>query len=400
MLPKTLLTLSILLMGTWAQSTTEEASASATDASATATESSTKTSSGDGITTHTVNVGAAGHKFTPSEIEADVGDVIEWRFYPTQHWVIRADFNSPCIPYEYTETNGPGFSSGMQTVQAITNDGPRYRVRVNNTDPIFFYCGAPGSCYHYKMMGVINPTKNETLKEHLAKAEDLDFQLTPGQPFPTETDPGSKETGSSNSDEDNQSDNSSDSSSGHHKLSPGAIAGIAIGSAAVLLLAGGMIYLCGRRGGFDKAYRKSFRNSAAPMYNNVPPVAEHHTPSTAAGSVWTGQKQASPMSAYGQSPPMSPQHSGYGVQPGFSPMVAQDGTIGSYYSDQHAQHLAVPRHAESPRPHEQLAPAELPASGDPGNSPLPAYENTRHDHGEQPRTYSWAGEESAYRPTK
>lgn len=64
----------------------------------------------------------AGHKFTPNDIKADVGDILEYRFYPDAHWVIRGDFRYPCIPYEYVDTDRTGFSSGLQPVKAITND--------------------------------------------------------------------------------------------------------------------------------------------------------------------------------------------------------------------------------------------------------------------------------------
>ncbi|KAH6890555.1 hypothetical protein B0T10DRAFT_561058 [Thelonectria olida] len=412
MLPKSLLAVSFLLTRAWAQSsstaTVDEDDISTTaEASATAKETETGTSTATGVTTHTIAVGASGHKFTPDEVTADIGDVIEWRFYPPNHWVIRGDFDNPCIPYEYVGTDREGFSSGEQSVQAITDDGPRFRVRVNNTDPIFFYCGAPGSCVRYHMMGVVNPSKNETLDEWVSKADDVDYQLRPGDPWPSEadftkpTDAVTSETGSSSNDNDGDDDNHH----GGHGLSAGAIAGIAIGAAAVLLLAGGLLYLCGRRGGFDKAYRKSFRNSAAPSYAAAPPgVVETRfdSPNTPATSMWTGQKQPSPMSAYAQSPPMSPQNTavGYNYQPGFNPMMAQEGTMGSYYSDQgHTpQHLAVPHQAETPKPAEQIAPVELPGSHDPGNSPLPDYDNTQSDG--QQRTFSWAGEETAYRPAK
>lgn len=184
-------------------------------------------------------------------------------------------------------------------------------------------------------------SKNETLNEWLTKADDVDYQLTPGEPWPTEegfvtpTDAASSETGGSSND-----NSDTDNNQGGTHLGAGAIAGIAIGGVAVLLLGGAMVYLCGRRGGFDKAYRKSFRNSAAPEGyhpNMQPPVTEARfdSPSTAAGSVWIANnkppQQPSPMSAgFGQSPPMSPHSTGYGFQPGYNPMVAQDGTIGSY----------------------------------------------------------------------
>jgi plastocyanin len=80
------------------------------------------TTTATSITTHTINVGAVGHKFTPGETKAAVGDVIEWRFYPAEHWVIRADYDWPCIPYNYVGLNRQSFSSGLQVVNAITDD--------------------------------------------------------------------------------------------------------------------------------------------------------------------------------------------------------------------------------------------------------------------------------------
>lgn len=64
----------------------------------------------------------SGHKFTPGEVDAKVGDIIEWRFYPVEHWVIRGDFDYPCVPYDYIGTDRKSFDSGAQTVQAITDD--------------------------------------------------------------------------------------------------------------------------------------------------------------------------------------------------------------------------------------------------------------------------------------
>ncbi|KAL7934541.1 hypothetical protein V8C35DRAFT_279705 [Trichoderma chlorosporum] len=56
----------------------------------------------------------------------------------------------------------------------------------------------------------------------------------------------------------------------------------------------------------------------------------------------------------------------------------------------------------STAPHNQLStsqlPIELPTSADPGNSPLPRYEDLDIDWGR--REFSWAAPESAYRPDK
>jgi hypothetical protein len=60
--------------------------------------------------------------FSPNELEANIGDILEYWFYADMQWVIRGDFNHPCIPYEYVETDRIGFSSGPHSVKAITNN--------------------------------------------------------------------------------------------------------------------------------------------------------------------------------------------------------------------------------------------------------------------------------------
>ncbi|WZH45810.1 uncharacterized protein QYS62_006878 [Fusarium acuminatum] len=315
MLSKQLLALSSLLVGCWAQ----EVPTANSPATSTRGDMATSTATTTGYTTHTINVGAAGHKFTPNNIKADIGDILEYRFYPDAHWVIRGDFDNPCIPYEYVDTDRTGFSSGPQPVKAITNDAPRFRVRVNDTKPIFFYCGAPGSCVRYHMMGVVNPSKNKTLVDWQKNADNVDFQLTPGEPFPKEqgfptstTSAISKSTTSaiSKSTTSDQNNNSPYHPNGN-SLSGGAIAGIVIGSVAVLSILIGVIYLCGRRGGFN-AYHKSFGNHGMPGHlRGVPPVTEVDVGSpTSAPGYWV-YKPTSPIpSSIGQShhtsPPLSP----------------------------------------------------------------------------------------------
>ena len=50
-----------------------------------------------------------------------------------------------------------GFFSGFNPVDAVLSDPPSFQVRVNDTEPIFFYCSAQGSCIDWQMVGVINP---------------------------------------------------------------------------------------------------------------------------------------------------------------------------------------------------------------------------------------------------
>lgn len=95
------------------------------------------------------------------------------------------------------------------------------------------------------MVGVINPSANETFDKQQEFAKKAPYQLAPGDPFPTETSK-STPTPSSSSSPGGAPGPASDNGGGHH-LSTGAIAGIAIGAAAVLVLGGGLIYMCGWR---------------------------------------------------------------------------------------------------------------------------------------------------------
>jgi len=62
----------------------------------------------------------------------------------------------PCVSLDHFGTE-PGFFSGFYPVDAVLDDPPKWRVLINDTNPIFFYCSAPGSCINYGMVGVINP---------------------------------------------------------------------------------------------------------------------------------------------------------------------------------------------------------------------------------------------------
>jgi len=87
----------------------------------------------------------------------------EFNFYPGGHSVIRSDYLAPCTPYEYLGINRVGFYShppNPNVYDAV--HGPKFRLLINDSEPIFFYCGAPGSCYKEHMIGVINPVSLET----------------------------------------------------------------------------------------------------------------------------------------------------------------------------------------------------------------------------------------------
>lgn len=193
-----------------------------------------------------------GHSYSPDVVLAEVGDIIEFQFYPTNHSVIRAAYGYPCVPYEDILGVGHyGFFSGFHPVEAVLDNPPNWTVRVNDTEPIFYYCGAPNSCIGYGMVGVINPNASTSLEHQRQLAEQSTFMLLPGQDWPNE---GSIPSGVATTSRSASPTATSAPATltptpapSSHGLGGGAIAGIAIGGAAVLIAAGVAIWFCGRQ---------------------------------------------------------------------------------------------------------------------------------------------------------
>lgn len=131
--------------------------------------------------THTIQVGLLDHKMRPETTEAAIGDIIEFDFYPLNHSIVRAEYGFPCIPYEMTGSNKEGFFSGFHPVDKVLDSPPKYSVRVNDTEPIFFYCSAPGSCITYGMVGGINLNSSMSIDKQRTLAMDSAYMLQPGK---------------------------------------------------------------------------------------------------------------------------------------------------------------------------------------------------------------------------
>jgi plastocyanin len=82
------------------------------------------------VNVHTVNVGSGGNfKYDPDTIFASIGDVVMFKFYPSNHSVVRGEFTrssacgeagcNPCVPYELIHPDGQGFHSE----NVFTQDG-------------------------------------------------------------------------------------------------------------------------------------------------------------------------------------------------------------------------------------------------------------------------------------
>jgi len=90
--------------------------------------------------------------FKPDSITAAQGDTVSFHFWPKNHSIAQAAFNSPCAPMDN------GFWSGFvptSDTQNTANWTFTYEV-TNASKPIWFYCTQGKHC-QAGMVGVINP---------------------------------------------------------------------------------------------------------------------------------------------------------------------------------------------------------------------------------------------------
>ncbi|KAJ5221108.1 uncharacterized protein N7469_009995 [Penicillium citrinum] len=138
----------------------------------TTTASSTDSGSASS-TTQSVDVGENGFIFKPDTIHVPAGGVVEFHFYPGDHSVVQAAFDNPCHPMSDTS-----FFSGF--IPATNQKKPVWSLTVNDTNPIWFYCGQVGHC-QAGMVGVINPSTSgpDTLDAFKSAASSANGQSVP-----------------------------------------------------------------------------------------------------------------------------------------------------------------------------------------------------------------------------
>ncbi|CDO68861.1 hypothetical protein BN946_scf185000.g4 [Trametes cinnabarina] len=99
---------------------------------------------------HVIMVGQDGAlTFTPSNITAQVGDTLTFRFAAKNHTATQSTFASPCSPLSQTSTSGQvGFDSGFMPVVANSSDFPNFTVKINDTAPIWVFCKQTNPASH------------------------------------------------------------------------------------------------------------------------------------------------------------------------------------------------------------------------------------------------------------
>ncbi|KAH0566247.1 hypothetical protein GP486_000345 [Trichoglossum hirsutum] len=109
-----------------------------------------------------IDVGEDGLVMSPKNVKANVGDVVQFTFYPPQHTVVQAAFDKPCEPLS------GGFYSGVMSVSGAKSDKV-FQINITNTDPIWYYCSIDSHC-KTGMVGVINPPSSGNSIDDFANA--------------------------------------------------------------------------------------------------------------------------------------------------------------------------------------------------------------------------------------
>ncbi|KAH7072374.1 hypothetical protein FB567DRAFT_201402 [Paraphoma chrysanthemicola] len=257
--------------------------------------------------THTIEVGLADHKFRPESTEAAIGDTIEFLFYPANHSVVRAEYGYPCIPYEMTGSSKVGFFSGFNPVNKVVDNPPKYSIRINNTDPIFFYCSAPGSCIRYGMVGAINLNTSTSIDKQRKLATDSAYMLNPGEPFPPESPLPSNNPATSSS-------TPNPGSTDKKGLSAGAIAGVVVGAVGGLILGALLFFFWGR----TKTLKDEVERKESSITRRISP------------STSTANMVQTPRSP----PPPTPGQAGLGMYQHFGPTHVANATVSPTSPDQ------------------------------------------------------------------
>ncbi|KAE8361206.1 Cupredoxin [Aspergillus caelatus] len=178
-------------------------STATSDTSSSTTSSSMGTSSPSAV--QTVDVGEHGFSFDPDTLKVAPGGKVEFHFYPGNHSVAQASFNKPCHPM-----NDSSIFSGFIAPSTGESDTV-FTVTVNDTNPIWYYCGQIGHC-QAGMVGVINPpaSGSDTLEAFKSAASNAN-----GDSVPSRVQGGTLSTSSPKSSSTSTSETSTHSTSTH-----------------------------------------------------------------------------------------------------------------------------------------------------------------------------------------
>jgi len=117
-------------------------------------------------TTIPIAVGKNGLAFTPNNVNASTGDVLEFTFYAKNHSVTQGSFATPCQVGALTESFFSGF------MPTSSQSPTTFSVTVNNTTPLWIFCSQStgNHCQSGMAMVVNQPAGANTLAAYVAGA--------------------------------------------------------------------------------------------------------------------------------------------------------------------------------------------------------------------------------------
>ncbi|WWC59255.1 uncharacterized protein I303_101805 [Kwoniella dejecticola CBS 10117] len=149
--------------------------------------------------THTVLVASNGTKtYSPTEVKAELGDIVEFQFMAGNHTASQSTFADP-----YTNA---GFKSGF--IPGNASSPTSFSILVNETKPIWVYCAQATHCKDGMVMAINAPSEGNTFAAFQANA------MGGGNATVSGNSTGSASTSSSPSASSSSSSPSSDSGSG------------------------------------------------------------------------------------------------------------------------------------------------------------------------------------------
>ena len=122
-------------------------------------------------------------KYYPDNIQAAPGSVVQFQFHPKNHTITESSFAEPCKPMaaNLTSDTRPGLKSGFVPVTGTETTTPVYNVLINDTKPIWLYCGQGPHCQKGMSM-VINQnmsSSDKTIEAYKAAAAQLPVPEAP-----------------------------------------------------------------------------------------------------------------------------------------------------------------------------------------------------------------------------
>jgi plastocyanin len=112
-----------------------------------------------------------GLQYTPDSVSANIGDIVEFMFYPKNHTVTQSTFAAPCTR-AVSPQGQEGIDSGfMPVAPGTTTNNPTFAINVTTTSPLWFYCRQTGHCAQGMVFAVNpNPAAGKGIQQFQAAA--------------------------------------------------------------------------------------------------------------------------------------------------------------------------------------------------------------------------------------